>query len=318
MKYFLSCDWGTTAFRLRLVERKTLAVIASAETQQGCASANREWLETNQDEAGRMNFYLRILADQILKIEQQCGFTMAKIPVIISGMASSTAGMVNLPYKEIPFSADGSDLISCQPEPPAFLNNRVIIISGLRTGHDVMRGEETKLVGYLSTAPPTSRIIILPGTHPKHVSINKGEVTDFKTFMTGEFFELLSTKSLLALSVTANSQFDEASFTAGLLQSSKDNLLHNSFLVRTNVLFESYSAEKNYHYLSGLLIGTELHYLSAANIPVTLLENEAGGSMYSKALEILKIQVDETANADAAFISGHAKLLANFKLREIF
>jgi 2-dehydro-3-deoxygalactonokinase len=307
MNYFLSCDWGTSAFRLRLVDRETLAIIAYQETQQGCATANREWLESNQSEDGRMNFYLRILAGEIEKLEQQSHLT--QVPVIISGMASSTAGMINLPYKTLPFLADGSDLISYQPKPVPFLNNRVMIISGLRTQNDVMRGEETKLVGYLTEVPPTSRILILPGTHPKHVYIDKKEVTDFKTFMTGEFFELLATKSLLALSVTPNSQFDESSFTAGLLQGATGNLLHNSFMVRTNTLFESYTSEKNYHYLSGLLIGTELHYLTATNIPVTLLENETGGSVYRKALEILKIPVDETVNADAALVKGHAKLI---------
>jgi 2-dehydro-3-deoxygalactonokinase len=38
MEKFLSCDWGTTALRLRLIEAKSLQIIAEQSTKQGISN----------------------------------------------------------------------------------------------------------------------------------------------------------------------------------------------------------------------------------------------------------------------------------------
>ena len=81
----------------------------------------------------------------------------------------------------------------------------VWMVSGLSTGADLMRGEESELLGVLAVPefePLRCRaLVVLPGTHSKQVRIEGGAVVDFRTFMTGELLELLSTKSLLGVSV---------------------------------------------------------------------------------------------------------------------
>src|SRR5450432_1404958 len=122
-------------------------------------------------------------------------------------MASSTLGMVELPYKELPFLADGSDLRVETIYANGLFHHDVLLISGARTGDDVMRGEETQLVGCALGAGYATQageqVFIFPGTHSKHVVVREGRVIAFKTYMTGEFFELLSKKSILAGDVEA-------------------------------------------------------------------------------------------------------------------
>ena len=45
------------------------------------------------------------------------------------------------------------------------------------------------------------QVFIFPGTHSKHVTVKNGNVIDIKTYMTGEFFELLSVKSILSATI---------------------------------------------------------------------------------------------------------------------
>jgi 2-dehydro-3-deoxygalactonokinase len=80
---------------------------------------------------------------------------------------------------------------------------RVSILPGLKQAvpPDVMRGEETQIAGFLAAAPGFDGVLCLPGTHAKWVQISAEEVVSFRTFMTGELFDLLSTQSVLRHSI---------------------------------------------------------------------------------------------------------------------
>src|SRR5690606_37345331 len=126
----------------------------------------------------------------------------------IFGMPASSVGLIELPYALLPFSLDGDGLIMERLQIDS-LSNPVLLISGARTDVDVMRGEETKVLGasaYLNGANRSS-LLILPGTHSKHVTVSSRRVMDIRTYMTGELFGLLSRQSLLATSVAASAVF---------------------------------------------------------------------------------------------------------------
>ena len=63
------------------------------------------------------------------------------VPVVISGMASSTIGLRELPYKPLPFAADGSDLVAEILAPTVDFKHATLLISGVSSTDDVMRGE---------------------------------------------------------------------------------------------------------------------------------------------------------------------------------
>lgn len=317
MDKFLSCDWGTSTLRLRLIQVQDLKVIAEAKTDQGIASTYNRWQQHNDQ--GRMAFYAAIIKDQISSLSKKLGMPLHEIPLILSGMASSTIGMIDLPYKKLPFNLDGTDLkLKIMDAENGF--NPFIMISGARTDMDVMRGEETKIVGCASALIETAQeqLLILPGTHSKHIVIKDEKAWSFKSYMTGEFFDLLSSKSVLATSVEKGGDFKDPvnaqRFEEGVQSSQMDGLLSASFKVRTNEVLKSMPKQQNYHYLSGLLIGAELKGLNP-DIAVTLV----GGAMhlpyYVKACRLLGISVNTQIDADVALISGQRAIFLNHQSR---
>jgi len=312
MKQFISCDWGTSSFRLRLVEVSTKKILAEIKTAQGIAATYALWKENGS--TNRLTFYSNILFKQIALLEQQYGYGLNDISVVLSGMASSSIGMIEMPYKEIPFKTGGTDLV-VQHIKPVESKHSIIIISGARSLHDAMRGEETMLAGCNIANTPEAQLFIFPGTHSKHIIIHSGMVQHLKTYMTGEFFEILSTKSILSGSVENGGTTGEygAAFTMGVKESVSSNLLNNVFHVRTNELFDQLSKKDNYHYLSGLLIGSELKDLSKDNYAsITLVASGTLSELYVQALHALGYKENLfIKNADETLINGQS-LIANY------
>lgn len=316
MGKFLSCDWGTSSFRLRLVETPHLASIQEEISGEGIAQSFRLWQQRGHAQDARLSFYLQIVHNHIQEFERKLGYSLRTIPLIISGMAGSAMGMIELPYKELPFSVDGSDLIVKLIEDGNNLSDVIIIISGARTNEDVMRGEETQLVGCSGHYKRTGKnMFIFPGTHSKHIIVEGGKATIFRTYMTGEFFELLSLKSVLSVSVESGGDLTDEknkhSFDEGIEESIKSNLLHSAFRVRANDLLNKTTKEKNYYYLSGLLIGTEVkESLRERHDKIILVTNALVGPYYERALNILQNHaVPEIIDADQALIRGQFSIL---------
>jgi len=313
MDKFLSCDWGTSAFRLRLISTDDLKTIAEIKSEQGISGTFKSWQES-PGSSDRVSYFTAVLNDQINQLNRQTGVLLNGIPVMLSGMASSTIGLIDLPYKELPFQTDGSDL-EIKPLNYGSLNP-LIIISGARTKDDVMRGEETKIIGCAPDLVNTEQeqLIILPGTHPKHITIKKKQAISFKTFMTGEFFDLLSTRSILSASVEKGGDFKDPlnreNFIKGIEASQHSDLLHTSFMVRTNQVLKNIPKQQNFYYLSGLLIGSELKGLTPS-VPVYLLGGTIHTSLYTLACEITGINIMGSMDADEALIKGQQIIFQN-------
>ncbi len=321
MNNFLSCDWGTTAFRLRLIDASSCKIIEEEKTDQGIAETFQLWKKEGKSEEVRLYFYLDIIDQCIKKIEEKTGTSLNNLPLIISGMASSTIGMIDLPYKDIPFKIDGSDLMIESISASESFNHKVSIISGVRTEDDVMRGEETKLIGCTDAASDESQhLFIFPGTHPKHVNVKNSKAIAFKTYMTGEFFDLLWRKSILSVSVEEDEDLQNTNnlkaFKKGVKDSIDSNILHTCFLVRTNNVFNKLTKHENYYYLSGLLIGTELKDVkNLTNTNLTIVGNEAITPYYTTAFNVIGLPAGAaspaTQQADGALIKGQLKIYLN-------
>ena len=314
---FLSCDWGTSAFRLRLVERDTRKILAETSSKEGNAAMAERWQQAGQAPAQRVGFYLAIIQQYVKTLEAAAGTVLTGVPVVISGMASSTIGLLELPYKSLPFAADGSDLLTKIIAPTAGFQHPTLLISGVRSPDDVMRGEEVQLVGCGFANTEEQQLFLHPGTHAKHVMVKNGQAVSLRTYMTGEFFALLSTKGILAASVAEGGQLAEGSnrpwFEKGVQQSQRANVLHNAFRVRTNDLFKQASKPENYFYLSGLLIGSEcgelLHQRPAG---ITLAGEPALVELYGAALQVLGIAAKcpvQTKTAEEITLNGQAAVL---------
>ncbi len=305
MNSFLSCDWGTTNFRLRWVDVDTLVVLAEHKSNKGILHAYDAW-QNSDGEVSREDFFIDQINQEIDNLSNNLGINLIGVNVLISGMASSSLGIVHIPYKEAPFSVNGNNLITVKIQSK---EHAYLLISGVQTCDDIMRGEETKIIGCSDYFQGEHRrkLLVLPGTHSKHVIINNDEMISFQTFMTGEFFDLLATKSILSSSIAKSNSFNEASFIAGVKDSKVQNLLHTSFTIRTKDLFGDQSKTENYDYLSGLLIGAELNSI-AQNLPVYLVSGDTHRNLYHIALSELSIE-PITIDADEALLKGQKMLL---------
>ena len=177
---------------------------------------------------------------------------------LISGMAGSRQGWVEALYVACPAGPD---------ELARHLHwierGRIAIVPGLKDEQgdvpDVMRGEEVQIFGAMRLAGLADGLFVLPGTHSKWATVRDGRITGFRTYMTGEFYGLLSQHSILARTLEADAPLDEAVFLRGLTRAGNgEGLLHNAFGVRALALFGRLSPTQSASYLSGLLIGQEL------------------------------------------------------------
>ena len=185
-------------------------------------------------------------------------------PLIACGMVGSRQGWVEAPYLACPASlrALAGAVLHVDSVPLA-------IVPGLITRDaadvpDVMRGEETQLVG--SIAETEERVLaVLPGTHSKWARVERGTVVDFATFMTGELYAVLLEHSILGRMVerattgVPNEAFDRGS-TRGL---GAGGLTHDLFGAHTLALTREIAPGEIGEWLSGLLIGREIRHARA-------------------------------------------------------
>jgi len=272
-EFLLGCDWGTSSFRLRLFDINREQVTGQITSDEGIAAMHRSWQNLNEpsNNTTKADFFRRYLEKQVVLLSQESSVDLEYLTIIISGMASSTIGMLDVPYANLPFALDGSNAIIKRLHSADDFPHEIILISGARSENDVMRGEETQLIGLSalleqSGTRPKDGVFIFPGTHSKHMYIKNGSLINFNTYMTGEVFNIMSNHSILKDSIQKDdekklSQADADAFKLGVQKSKETGILNGLFTVRTNQLFNKLDKKQNFFYLSGLLIGEEMNYL---------------------------------------------------------
>ncbi|WP_345230757.1 2-dehydro-3-deoxygalactonokinase [Olivibacter ginsenosidimutans] len=270
--YLFGCDWGTSSFRLRLMDVSKHTIIGEVVSNDGISTIYNAWKARNEDdEVDRQYFFREQLQKQINRISEKVGLTLDGVPVIISGMASSSIGMEEMRYAELPFSINGSKTQFRHYASHKNFSHHIILISGVKSDYDVMRGEETELIGLLSLLHAQGNkidkaILIFPGTHSKHLYVAHHQLINFHTYMTGEIFHVMGKYSILQNSVdlshmTELSGSNLSAFRLGVHESRASNILNSLFSVRVNQLFHKLNKKENAFYLSGLLIGSEMKSL---------------------------------------------------------
>lgn len=184
--------------------------------------------------------------------------------VLICGMAGAKQGWIEAPYMETPASLASLRGSAVRvPLPDSALS--VWILPGIcQRGdrNDVMRGEETQLLGVSVLSQESSGLVCMPGTHTKWARLSAGQLVSFETSMTGEIFEILRTHSILRHSFAAkgNEELSDDGFEKGGARGLRhpEKLLDELFQVRAGALLSEWPPEWSLGYLSGLLIGSEI------------------------------------------------------------
>ncbi|KQV87685.1 2-dehydro-3-deoxygalactonokinase [Pelomonas sp. Root1237] len=280
----IALDWGSTRLRAFLLGADG-AVLATRQSEQGASTL-----------AG---------ADAFAQALAAVTNGWPELPMLACGMVGSQHGWREAPYAPCPADAAALARQALQ------VDARFWIVPGLMhdgAQPDVMRGEETQIVGAFALHPELAEqaCLVLPGTHSKWARVEAGRVTGFATHMTGELYALLRQHSVLARLMPADGSSAPSSqaFLAGVDAAREDGALsHQLFAVRTLGLFKRLPAEQLPDYLSGLLIGHEIANELKAATPerLALIGDTALCARYALALGRFgmdkPLQLDNTAPA---------------------
>lgn len=214
---------------------------------------------------------------------------------IAAGMVGARGGWREMPYLDVP--TDVARVAESLGEVRAVNGDLVHLVPGLRDTRrpDVMRGEETQILGAIARDPAlgANATLLLPGTHSKWADVRAGRVTGFRTAMTGELYALLLKHSILGTGVDDDAQADDAiAFLRGVREtrdSGDAGALSRIFTLRAQWLNGGLSPAELPSYLSGLLIGEEIRGMSAGQVaadasPIALIGEPALCARYRKAL----------------------------------
>jgi 2-dehydro-3-deoxygalactonokinase len=288
---YVAVDWGTSSFRLWLVDRAG-QVVGERRSDEGMMTA------------AKLGFA------SVLQSHLDAVGAGSDPPVLICGMAGARQGWVEAGYVDTP--APLAAVIE-RAAPVAGQSRDIRILPGIaqRDGSapDVMRGEETQLLGALGLGASGEALVCMPGTHSKWVSVNGGTVERFSTFMTGELFSVVSRETILSHAVAgADDAEDREAFKSAVAAAFKTPAFAANLLFQARarqLLFGGTPAEAR-ETLSGTLIGIELAAGLARALPQGGIRLVASGRLlmlYRLAFETLAVAV-EPIDADEAVRRG--------------
>ncbi|MAS03998.1 MAG: 2-dehydro-3-deoxygalactonokinase [Ahrensia sp.] len=290
----VAVDWGTSHLRVWLLDAQG-AVLAEHRSDEGMGATAREQFQS------------------VLEAHLAALTVPADVPVVMCGMVGSRQGWVEARYLTVPVSL--ADVAAAAVRIPG-VDRDIRIMPGLsrtdRQSPDVMRGEETQLLGVTRLAPIAGeRFVCMPGTHSKWVRMSGDSVLDFVTFLTGEAFAILSHHSVLRHSLSGG-QVDPASVAfRDAVRASLDtpaDILARLFSIRAAGLLQDLEPAAAAARLSGYLIGQEIAGAKARfALPdrVDLIGDPKLGALYGEALAIAGIS-GTLHDGDTAVIAGLA------------
>lgn len=290
---FVGINWGSTSFRAYLIGADGAALDEYA-APAGIATLDRDGMAA----------LMRELASRW----SQCG------PIYASGMIGSNVGWIEVPYAQAP--AGCADLaaaaVSTQiGEVPLRIVPGIACRRSFDGEPDVLRGEEIELIGFAAMRA-VNGWVALPGTHTKWARLENGRVADFFTSMSGEIFDRMTTKGLLA-SIVAGEATDGLEFLRGVSAGRARSLSLGTLLfgARARVVRGELAKSDAASYIRGLLIGSEIAdalavYPTVGESIVPLIGNSALCRLYASALRTAGVSSEAIESRDACLLGFRA------------
>jgi 2-dehydro-3-deoxygalactonokinase len=269
---FVGIIWGSTSFRAFLISADGRAIDEYSVPAAGVAALDRDGL--------------------VAVVDALAARWPGTGPVYASGMIGSNIGWILVPYAQAPTGP--SDLASAAVATQiGTVSARIIPGISCRRSFDgepdVLRGEEIELLG-LAALDVLNGLVALPGTHTKWVRLENGRILDFFTSMSGEIFDRLTARGLLA-SIVEGEAVEGDAFSAGV-KAGRARLLSLGTLLfgaRARVMRGLLAKPDAASYIRGLLIGSEIAdalivYPTLVNGVIPLVGNGPLCKLYAAAL----------------------------------
>lgn len=292
---WVAVDWGTSNLRAWGVDAAG-AVTVSRGSPNGMGKLTREQ-------------FPGALSDLLEGVEGQSG---GPVQVLICGMAGARQGWLEAPYLQAPTDLRGLLDGAVRPEmPDARLAPAILpgVCQKIPGSDNVMRGEETQLLGLAALNPGFSGVVCMPGTHSKWAQLSGTRIERFATAMTGELFEVLKTHSVLRHSLAGDldgpGRADGFATGVQIGIDHPERLLGQLFEVRAGSLLSGRQPDWCAGYLSGLLIGSEIganrEWIGTAEVP--LIGSAALCALYGQALARIGVR-SRLVDATEAVLAG--------------
>lgn len=276
MKRYVTIDGGTTNTRVNLVADER--IIASKKISRGAKAGidDREGLKTELKTA-----ISALLAENSLSESDV-------VKILASGMITSEFGLYELPHLVAP--AGICELHSSMAEVtfPEISNIPFVFIRGVKVASadlaefDMMRGEETELVGLISLLENNSNaVFVLPGSHSKIVNTDEcGRIKSFSTMLTGEMIMALSSGTILKDAVDLSvDECDSEYLVKGYSFAKEEGL--NKALFKVRILKNAFkcSPKEVYNFYLGAILADEIDNILSSDAKTVII----GGNKRIKA-----------------------------------
>jgi 2-dehydro-3-deoxygalactonokinase len=287
----IAVDWGTSSFRLWVLDGED-KVLSESRGGDGMLFAARE---------GFANVLLRHL---------KAAKAPADRPILICGMAGARGGWAEAGYVETPANLSA---ISERAIAAPGVKRDIRILPGLcqrlEGRPDVMRGEETQLLGAASALAGRA-LVCMPGTHSKWVTVEDGRVEGFSTYMTGELYDAISRHTILAAPEKTVADGPESAAFKDAVRAAfaqPGRITSQLFAARSGQLLNGATPSAALAHISGTLIGAEIGGATGSDNRHKIQLVASGGlrSLYESAFRTLDMTT-HTIDADDAVRKGLA------------
>ena len=284
---YIVIDGGTTNTRINLVTDN--AVIDTVKLNQGARSA----IDAKESLASAIS---RAISD----ILTRNGVKVSAVKrILASGMITSEFGLYKVDHIVAPagipeLHSGMKEVVLHEISPIPF-----VFVSGVKTAPvsleaaDMMRGEETELMGILNATNEES-VYILPGSHSKIIFTDaKGKIVNFYTMLTGEMLASLSQNTILKDAVDLYGGNTDSEYLVKGYEYALANGL-NEALFKTRILKNLFGAntDQTYSFFSGAVLSGEVKKILSLGAKSIYI---AGRSEIKEQLRIL-ISTDKTVS----------------------
>ncbi len=281
-------DWGTSSCRLYLCEGETILDSATAPGIKFVEDPEATFCETIEPWVTKYG----------------------KLDAVLCGMVGSNIGWKDAGYMDCPVGLQdfGGNLINLATET---CNVKIVpgvkTLSGLAKTPDVMRGEETQILGWASSRK-SDGLLCLPGTHTKWAQIENGKIQNFMTSVNGELFDVILNHSVLVGGSNLPPACIGDEYRSGIETAATGIPLTQQLMsVRSHQIMGNYDVIQAKSYLLGLLIGTDvagsLEYANGASISV--IGGSAPASFYAEAIRTLGGKANIYGGQEASLTGLH-------------
>ena len=305
--YYIALDGGTTNTRLRLIKDGAVSAVKKLPLGAGNAGGKAPWSAA--------------VAKAAKELLSENGLVEKDVTAVIaSGMVTSEYGL--FPLAHLPAPAGIADLHAGMAKTemeglsiPCFFIPGVKQNAASAEDADMMRGEEAEVIGLLSFGG-AGCTYVLPGTHCKHVTVDKdGRISRFQTFMTGEMIAALSSATILRDAVDLSVKgYDPDALLRGYDAAAKNGLGAALFKTRIMKNLFAESSLACYSFFLGALLADEIQSLARGEAKKVLIAGKP--SLRDPMLTLIEKRTDLVAVPCDADAIENASVLGAIRIFE--